>query len=965
MRLFRAILVSLCGLIVVGCGDGGVQSPDFTPELQAISIVPMSASVAAGRTVQFTAMGTWTLPPGSGAATEQRPVGGAEWHVSNANASIDENGLATGLVIGNSQITASADGHESAPADLTINAAELESIAITPDNPTISLGNSQVLQATGTFSDGTTGPVSVNWVSSNTGAATVTPASGTSTTAQSVATGSTTITASTTYTPSGSTTPVTVQDSVLLTVGPFQRTLTSITVSPDTASVAAGRTQQYVANLECTTAPFSPTTGPCTAAEANATITWSVGTPSIATIDAQGLARGTNVGSTSVVATSGSVSDSATLTVTQAVVTALQVSPSTANIAAGASQPFTVTAVFSDDSTGPIQVNWSSSDPAVATVAPTTNSAQTTATGLTVGATTITASVTNSLGEPISGTATLNVTGVTLTQLIRVETAAGEPSGRVAPGRSVEFVAIGRFSDGTEAPIDDSNITWSSDDVAIATVAADGFATGVTTGQTTITATRVDLPSESASAPLTVTDPVCTTELLASDGATVVEFTTPLCVGCTVANEDNIINANRDDFGLVSTTVGLIGAGAGVTASPANLNPPYTVPFAAGSNAGFVIGKPLGTLLTAEVLSQVFVSTLLDGEVQESTSTGVTPLRLDLLGVNLVGASETALVTFKTSLPYDAIQLTVNSGTASALSTVQVYQACATAEPPVPPAALVSVSRVAPATATVTQGATASFTAYGTYSDGIERPLSDADLDWSSSNAGIASVNASGVVTGNAAGSATVTATLKNGVAPGVVNRSSTTVVTVVANLCATPMLESAGASVTEATDLLCVLCTVSNTGNIIDAPSTTFGTINVPLGLLGALNLGNASVTVSSNSATPFPGSGSAGFLIGRPIGQLLEAEVLSQVQVSTLLNGNVVQTSGVSIPLRADLLGTSIAGGAGGTALVTIAPTAPFDALRLTFNSGIATVGLLENVLQTVNVYQACSSVTLPPAP
>jgi hypothetical protein len=36
---------------------------------------------------------------------------------------------------------------------------------------------------------------------------------------------------------------------------------------------------------------------------------------------------------------------------------------------------------------------------------------------------------------------------------------------------------------------------------------------------------------------------------------------------------NNIINANTDDFGLVTTTVGLLGASAGVTADP-GLEPP-------------------------------------------------------------------------------------------------------------------------------------------------------------------------------------------------------------------------------------------------------------------------------------------------------------------------------------------------------------------------------------------------------
>lgn len=967
MKLFRTILIGLSALIAVGCGGDSVQSPDFTPVLQSLTIQPQNpAEVPAGRTQQFTAIGTYTLPPGSNSATEDRPVSGASWTVSNANASIDGNGLATALLEGTVEIGASFDGVSATDtATLTIGPAVLESISIDPSPaPNISLGNSQEFTATGTYSDGTTAPVSVDWESSNTGVATVDPAVGDSTTATSVAEGTTTITAT-----SGD-----LEDSVTLTVGPFEPTLASLTVAPDPGISPEGRPLQFTVTAQCTMAAFSPTLGAC---PTQPTVTWSVAnaptetlTSRVARIDAtSGEAVGERVGNAIVTATSGSVSDNAAFNVIAPVVDSITVVLTPSSVALGGTAEATAIATFSNGDTGPIVVDtWTSTDTGVATLDPTIDSATTTATSQDVGTTNIVASFDNGFDpDPITGQATLTVTGVTLVDLLRVETAAGDPSGRVTVDRQIEFVAIGRFSDNSEAVIDDANITWSSSNTGIATVGTDGFAAGVTPGQVQITATRVDAPSDSASAPLLVTDTVCTTPLLAvPDGATAVEFASPLCVGCTVDNEGNIVNANTEDFATVTTTVGLLGATAGVTVAPGASPVNYTLPFPGGDNAGFIIGKPAGTLLTAEVLSQVFVETLRNGQVQESSSTGVTPLRVDLLGTTLTGGFETALVSFATSLEYDAIRLSVNSGTASALSAVQVFQACATADPPPPAAALTGVARIEPAATNLSVGATKGLVAIGSYSDGSEAPLSDADLDWVSANTAIATVNANGLVAGVTPGGVAITATLKPGVAPAVtgVNRDASSTVTVVPSVCAAPLLASAGATVTTNVSSLlslppaiCLLCDVNGETNIIDAPTTNFGTINVPLGLLNA----TASVTVSSNSATDFPAGGTAGFVIARPVGQLLEAEVLSQIQVSTLLDGVVQQTSGPTVPLRADLLGTALTGG-GDTALVTIQPTQPFDALRLTFVSGLVTAGILENVLQTVNVFQACSTAAPP---
>jgi uncharacterized protein YjdB len=60
-------------------------------------------------------------------------------------------------------------------------------------------------------------------------------------------------------------------------------------------------------------------------------------------------------------------------------------------------------------------------------------------------------------------------------------------------------------------------------------------------------------------------------------------------------------------------------------------------------------------------------------------------------------------------------------------------------------------------TATIAQGATVQESAIGTYNDGSTKTLGSG-VQWSSSDATAASVNSSGLVTGNSQGSATITA---------------------------------------------------------------------------------------------------------------------------------------------------------------------------------------------------------------
>src|SRR6202030_7775 len=91
------------------------------------------------------------------------------WLSSNASvAKINSMGFASGLGIGGSSIQA-ALGSVAGSTTLTVTAAALSSIVVSPANPSISDGTTQQFTATGSYTDGSTQNVTnlVTWGSSN------------------------------------------------------------------------------------------------------------------------------------------------------------------------------------------------------------------------------------------------------------------------------------------------------------------------------------------------------------------------------------------------------------------------------------------------------------------------------------------------------------------------------------------------------------------------------------------------------------------------------------------------------------------------------------------------------------------------------------------------------------------------------------------------------------------------------
>jgi uncharacterized protein YjdB len=171
----------------------------------------------------------------------------------------------------------------------------------------------------------------------------------------------------------------------------------------------------------------------------------------------------------------------------------IAITPTSASIAAGATQAFTATGTYS---TGPTQnittsVTWTSSNTAAATIASTG-----VATGVAAGASNITAK----LGGVTSNTAALTVTAPTLVSIAVTPTSAS-----ITAGGTQAFTATGTYSSGPTQNIT-SAVTWTSSSTTVATIAATGVATGVAAGTSNITAKLGGITSNTAA--LTVKAPM-------------------------------------------------------------------------------------------------------------------------------------------------------------------------------------------------------------------------------------------------------------------------------------------------------------------------------------------------------------------------------------------------------------------------------------------------------------------------
>jgi hypothetical protein len=178
-------------IAIAGCEGFWVEEGE---ELVGITVQPAAQTVLPGATLQFRATGLF------GDGTSQDMTNSVSWSSSStALVTISGSGLATAASTGStSTVTISAaSGNASGSTQLTVNFSALQTLDITPPDPTIAVGGTLQFTATGAFEGGSTGNLtsSASWSSSLANIATVRQSGADAGFASGVAAGTTTITA--------------------------------------------------------------------------------------------------------------------------------------------------------------------------------------------------------------------------------------------------------------------------------------------------------------------------------------------------------------------------------------------------------------------------------------------------------------------------------------------------------------------------------------------------------------------------------------------------------------------------------------------------------------------------------------------------------------------------------------------------------------------------------------------------
>ena len=711
MRLLMGVLLLIVPLGGMACG-GDDDDTTTGASLSSIAVAPAMATISTGNTQQFTVTGTYSDK------TTKTLTTGIEWESSDeAVATVSESGLATAVAEGSATITATV-GSKSATATLTVpGPKELTAVQVTPATATVGVGTTQDFTATANYSDGSSEDVTATatWSSSDTAVATV----DTSGVASGVAAGTATISAE--Y--EGET------GSSVLTVSDAQPV--ALTVTPATASFAAGDTEQFTATLEYDDSSTQDVTDQAT---------WSSDDDAIATVDAEGLAFGVAAGDTTITATFQGLSGSADVTITDAYVTEVVLDPTSATgVVGGGGVQFTATAIYSDGTSNDVTdtATWSSSDDTIATV-----DTSGVATGEAQGTVTITAEF-----GGVSGTASLTISGAVLDS-IEVTPATAS----IAAGTTQQYIATAHYSDSTTANVT-SSVSWTSSDPAIATISDLGLATGVTAGDVTLTAA---LSGVQGTATLTVTDIELVSIEVAPATATIPVSGTQQYSATGLFTD----NSTQDLTSVVSwvstdTSVATIDA-AGLATAVANGTANITAAYQS------VTSDPAVLVVSGVSLTGVSVTCTPDSIAAGTTSQCTATATYSDNSTQNVTSGATWTSSADTIAPVNQLGLVTGAaaGTADITATYQGQSDSATVT--VTAATLQSI-QITPAAPSIALGNQQQFAAAGLYSDNSTQDIT-AQVTWASSATGVATISnadgTEGLATGATAGTTNITAAL-------------------------------------------------------------------------------------------------------------------------------------------------------------------------------------------------------------
>jgi uncharacterized protein YjdB len=714
LTAFKAGTVSITA--TMGSVTANASVTVTSPVLTSINVGTPSPSLASGGTEQLTATGVYSD------ASTQSLTAQVIWSTSDATVvSLNSAGFLTALKAGSVTVTAML-GSISGSGHVTVNAPALSSITVSPAVFSIATGQSRQLSAVGVYNDGSSQDVSsqVTWNALSTSVATV-DSSGLVT---GVSAGSSSITA----------TLGSIHGTATATVS--SALLTSIVITPATASIATGQSQSFAASGIFSDGSTTDITN---------SVTWNSSATNVATVDASGLATGVSAGAANITATSGSVTSSpAALTVTAAVLTEIDIAPDDQYIPVGGQYPLTLTGTFSDSTTQTItNATWSASDSSLASVDPNT--------GVVTG-------VANSNETPVTITASYggmsSTTNVYITSAVAESLQLTPASASIASGTTQQYQVNQVYSDGSIQPVT-AGLSWLSSSASVAGINSNGLATGLAPGQTTIT---VAYGSMTATASLTVTTATLT-NVVVTPVTTVVGINGNVQFTATGIFSDNstqdltsqaVWSSSNASFALIDAGGLASGLSAGtttITASYGSVSGSATLTVTTATLVSITI-TPSNPIVPPHARVQLTaIGTFSDGSqlVLSGVSWHTNSARYAMVNGN--GVLRTKKATNQPVAVY--AKLNGITGQTTVTITSMTIQSLA----------------IAPSTPTIAVGTTQPFSLIGTFSDGVTTVDLTASARWQTSNYQVAVINRQGIATGVKAGSVTITGSI-NGQTP-------------------------------------------------------------------------------------------------------------------------------------------------------------------------------------------------------
>jgi len=430
-------------------------------------------------------------------------------------------------------------------------------------------------------------------------------------------------------------------------------------------------------------------------------------------------------------------------------------------------------------------------------------------------------------------------------------------SASVSVGSTAQLTATPLDVNGN--PLTDRVVTWASNNTAVATVSASGLVTAVAVGSASIAATS---GGKSASAAITVAVPV------ASVGVSPASAT--VSVGGTQQLTATPLDANGNPL-TGRTVTWSTGAATVATVSPNGL----VTGVAAGSATITATseGKTGSSTITVPVpVASVTVSPA-SATVSHGNTVQLTATLLDAGGNALTGRTVTWTSSAPSVATVDGTGLVtgVAAGSATITATSEGKSGSSAITATTVPVASVAVS---PPSAGVLVGATVQLTA--TPLDANGNPLGGRTITWTSSAPGVATVSASGLVTGVAVGSATITATSEG--------KSGTSAITVDPIPVASVAVSPASAMVGVGTTVQLTATPLDANGNPLAGRTVTWassapGVATVDgTGLVTGVATGSATITATSEGK-----SGGSAITVSVPVASVTVSPASATVSVGT----------------------------------------------------------------------------------